>query len=174
LSPYAVSKLVNEQYAAIFSSVYQMKIVGLRYFNVFGPRQNPKGDYAAAIPLFIDSVLNDKDVFINGNGEQSRDFTFVSNAVQGNILALLKPFSNTMNDVFNIAFGSSVTVNELYFEIAGLLSSSKKPIYRSERFGDVLHSKADITKAKQVLSFEPLVNFHEGLKETVNWFKNSH
>ena len=174
LSPYAVSKLVNEQYAAIFSSVYQMKIVGLRYFNVFGPRQNPKGDYAAAIPLFIDSVLNDKDVFINGNGEQSRDFTFVSNAVQGNILALLKPFSNTMNDVFNIAFGSSVTVNELYFEIAGLLSCSKKPIYRSERFGDVLHSKADITKAKQVLSFEPLVNFHEGLSETVNWFKNSH
>lgn len=171
LSPYAVSKLVNEQYAAIFSTTYNMEIIGLRYFNIFGPRQNPSGAYAAAIPLFINSLLNKQEVFINGNGEQSRDFTYVANAVQANIKALLTENKEATNKVFNIACGQSISVNEMYQLIARELHSDAKAVYRGERFGDVKNSLADISLAANYLDYKPEILFNEGLKLTINYFK---
>lgn len=172
LSPYAVSKLVNEQYASIFSSTYSMQIIGLRYFNVFGPRQNPQGAYAAAIPLFIHSILKNEKVFINGNGEQSRDFTYVDNAVQANISSLLLPFTDSLNSVFNIACGKSISVNEMYSKISILLKSNNLAHYREQRLGDVMHSKADITKSQKYLNYQPSIDFEKGIQITVDWFKN--
>lgn len=171
LSPYAVSKLVNEQYAAIFSTTYNMEIIGLRYFNIFGPRQNPNGAYAAAIPLFINSLLNNQDVFINGSGEQSRDFTYVANAVQANVKALLSDNKEALNKVFNIACGQSVSVNEMFELIAAEIKPGAKAIYRGERFGDVKNSLADISLAKQYIGYNPDILFEEGLKKTINYFK---
>jgi UDP-N-acetylglucosamine/UDP-N-acetylgalactosamine 4-epimerase len=171
LSPYAVSKLVNEQYAAIFATTYNMEIIGLRYFNIFGPRQNPNGAYAAAIPLFIQSLLNNEEVFINGDGQQSRDFTYVSNAVQANINALLTDNAEAKGKVFNIACGQSVSVNEMFELIANEISPGAKATHRGERFGDVKNSMADISLAKKYLDYEPGVLFSEGLKQTINWFK---
>ncbi len=170
LSPYAVSKLVNEQYAAIFASTYNMEIIGLRYFNIFGPRQNPNGAYAAAIPLFIQSLMDDKEVFINGDGKQSRDFTFVANAVQANVKALLTDNKEAISKVFNIACGESVSVNEMFDLIADQIKPGAKPTHRGERFGDVKNSLADISSAKQFLSYSPEVLFKNGLQETINWF----
>ncbi len=171
LSPYAVSKLVNEQYAAIFATTYNMEIIGLRYFNIFGPRQNPSGAYAAAIPLFINSLLNKHDVYINGSGEQSRDFTYVANAVQANIKALLTSNKDATNKVFNIACGQSISVNEMFNQIANELNSDAKAIYRGERFGDVKNSLADITSAEKYIGYKPEILFNEGLKLTINYFK---
>jgi UDP-N-acetylglucosamine 4-epimerase len=171
LSPYAVSKLVNEQYAAIFASTYNMEIVGLRYFNIFGPRQNPNGAYAAAIPLFIQSLLNDQDVFINGDGKQSRDFTFVANAVQANIKALLTDNEEVKGKVFNIACGQSISVNEMFGLIANEIKPEAKATYRGQRFGDVKDSLADISSARQYLDYSPEILFTEGLKRTIAWFK---
>lgn len=172
LSPYAVSKLVNEQYAAIFSTTYNMEIIGLRYFNIFGPRQNPNGAYAAAIPLFIKSLMNNETVYINGDGEQSRDFTFVENAVQANIKALLCAESSAANKVFNIACGDSISVNGMFNSIKGSLGSSMQATHRAERFGDVKNSKANIDAAKKELGYSPTLSFDEGLKITVEFFKN--
>lgn len=171
LSPYAVSKLVNEQYAAIFSTTYNMEIIGLRYFNIFGPRQNPSGAYAAAIPLFINSLLNNQDVFINGSGEQSRDFTYVSNAVNANMCALLNDNSEAINKVFNIACGQSISVNEMFDLIAQELKPGAKAIHRGERFGDVKNSLADISAAKKFIGYTPEILFNEGLKKTISYFK---
>lgn len=171
LSPYAVSKLVDEQYAAIFSTTYNMEIIGLRYFNIFGPRQNPHGAYAAAIPLFIKSVMKGEPVYINGSGEQSRDFTFVANAVQANIKAMLE--TEEKNGIFNIACGDSVSVNEMYQNIADALGADAKSIHRDERFGDVKNSKANIDKASKYLHYKPEVNFREGLKLTIEYFRKS-
>lgn len=171
LSPYAVSKLVDEQYAAIFSSTYNMQIIGLRYFNIFGPRQNPEGAYAAAIPLFIQSVLTNKPVFINGDGEQSRDFTFVANAVQANIKALLNDNPNSVNKVYNIACGDSISVNEMYRLICKALGSDAKATHRGERFGDVKNSKANISLAAHFLNYRPEIAFNEGLEETIRFYK---
>ncbi|MCD6067888.1 MAG: family oxidoreductase [Bacteroidetes bacterium] len=171
LSPYAVSKLVNEQYAAIFASTYAMQITGLRYFNIFGPRQNPNGAYAAAIPLFIQSVLSNKPVYINGSGEQSRDFTFVENAVQANIKALLTDEPSAINKVFNIACGDSISVNEMFDKIRTQLHSGVKAIYREERFGDVKNSKANISAARQEIGYVPVKSFDEGLTETIAYYK---
>jgi UDP-N-acetylglucosamine/UDP-N-acetylgalactosamine 4-epimerase len=172
LSPYAVSKLVNEFYADIFSRTYNMEIIGLRYFNIFGPRQNPKGNYAAAIPLFIDGLLNHKPVFINGDGEQSRDFTFVANAVQGNMKAMFCEQQSALGNVFNIALGVKVSVNQLFNSLKKITGSSISPIYRDERKGDVKNSLADISKAAHILGYSPSVNMDEGLKSTVEWFGN--
>jgi len=174
LSPYAVSKLVNEQYAAIFSSTYNMEIIGLRYFNIFGPRQNPNGPYAAAIPLFIESLMQNKKVFINGDGNQSRDFTYVKNAVQANIKALFSKSSTNSHQVFNIAYGSSISVNDMYSKIKNILNSNLLAEHRDERFGDVKNSMADISKAKSSIGYTPEFSFDEGLTQTINWFKNSH
>jgi UDP-N-acetylglucosamine 4-epimerase len=172
LSPYAVSKLVNEQYAAIFASTYSMEVIGLRYFNIFGPRQNPNGAYAAAIPLFIQSVLSNKPVYINGSGEQSRDFTFVENAVQANIKALLTDNREAINKVFNIACGDSISVNEMFSRICSLLHSDAKAIHREERFGDVKNSKANISAAHKAIGYSPVKSFDEGLEETIRYYKN--
>jgi UDP-N-acetylglucosamine 4-epimerase len=171
LSPYAVSKLVNEQYADIFASTYNMEIVGLRYFNIFGPRQNPNGAYAAAIPLFIKSLLNNETVYINGNGQQSRDFTFVENAVQANIKALLTDNKEALSKILNIACGESVSVNEMFDLIAAEIAPQSKAVHRHERFGDVKNSLADISLAKRMIGYEPQVRFKEGLKRTIEWFK---
>lgn len=171
LSPYAVSKLVNEQYAAIFASTYNMEIIGLRYFNIFGPRQNPNGAYAAAIPLFIQSLLTNKEVFINGDGKQSRDFTFVANAVQANVKALLTENPEAISKVFNIACGQSISVNEMFGIIANEIASEAKATHRGQRFGDVKDSLADISAARQYLDYSPEILFTEGLQKTINWFK---
>lgn len=172
LSPYAVSKLVNEFYADIFSRTYNMEIIGLRYFNIFGPRQNPKGAYAAAIPLFIDGLTHNKPVFINGDGEQSRDFTFVENAVQGNIKAMFSEDKEALGKVFNIAMGDKISVNQLFNLLKRITGSSLTASYREERKGDVKNSLADISKARAVLGYSPAVNVESGLRQTVEWFGN--
>src|SRR3954470_15190379 len=145
LSPYAVTKLVNELYADVFSRVYNFHTIGLRYFNVFGPKQNPKGPYAAVIPLFIEAGINGKRPIINGDGETSRDFTFVENAVQANILALLTK-DIKQHEVINIAYGERTTLNELWQHIAAYTGNNNTPVYRERRKGDVRHSLADISK----------------------------
>ncbi|MCS6819507.1 MAG: SDR family oxidoreductase [Chitinophagales bacterium] len=171
LSPYAVSKYTNELYARVFYTTYGLPCIGLRYFNIFGPRQDPKGQYAAVIPLFTDGILNSKEVFINGSGEQTRDFTFVENAVQANIKAIFSG-SEANGEVFNIACGENFSVNFLFKSIKELLNSKVEPIYRAPRKGDIQNSLADISKAKRILGYTPSFNFHEGLKITVEYFKN--
>jgi len=171
LSPYAVSKLVNEFYADIFVRTYNMEIIGLRYFNIFGPKQNPKGEYAAAIPLFIDGLLNNKPVFINGDGNQSRDFTFIENAVQANVLAMFCERKEAIGNVFNVAVGKSISVNDLFNTLKKIINSNLEPKYREERKGDVKNSLADITKAKTILGYNPTVTTQEGLRITVESFK---
>ena len=171
LSPYAVSKLINEFYADIFCRTYNMEIIGLRYFNIFGPKQNPKGEYAAAIPLFIDGLLNNKPVFVNGDGNQSRDFTFIENAVQGNIRAMFCENKEAIGNVFNIAVAEKISVNDLFFALKKITNSSLTPTYREERRGDVKNSLADISKAKNILGYSPSVFVEEGLSKTVEWFK---
>ncbi|HEY0731238.1 MAG TPA: SDR family oxidoreductase [Chitinophagaceae bacterium] len=174
LSPYAVTKLVNELYARVFADVYGMQFIGLRYFNVFGPRQNPAGPYAAVIPLFIQSVLNNEPPLINGDGETSRDFTYVANAVQANERALFTDNSEASNQVYNIAFGERTTLNELFEEIKSIAGSDLAPKYGPERAGDVRHSLADVSKAKNLLGYDPGVSVREGLKETFEWYRKHH
>jgi UDP-N-acetylglucosamine 4-epimerase len=171
LSPYAVSKITNELYGAIFSKTYQMEIIGLRYFNIYGPRQNPKGEYAAAIPLFINSLLSNKAPEINGDGNQTRDFTFVSNAIQANIKAMFTENINTSGDVFNIAVGEQISLNELVTVLQKLIGTNLTQTHIQERSGDVRDSLADISKAKKVLNYHPEIKIKEGLKYTVAWFK---
>jgi UDP-N-acetylglucosamine/UDP-N-acetylgalactosamine 4-epimerase len=171
LSPYAVSKMTNELYGEIFAKTYSMEIVGLRYFNIFGPRQNPQGEYAAAIPLFINAILNNEQPAINGDGEQTRDFTFVANAVQANIKAMFAELKNTQGDVFNIAVAERVSLNNLIDIIKKLTGSSIQPLYRAERAGDIRDSLADISKAKTILGYDPEYKIENGLKLTLEWFK---
>jgi UDP-N-acetylglucosamine/UDP-N-acetylgalactosamine 4-epimerase len=173
LSPYAVTKRVNELYAHVFSDVYGMEIIGLRYFNIFGPRQRPDGPYAAAIPLFIDALLKNKPVHIFGDGEQSRDFTFVENAVQANILAMFTENLASVGEVFNVAVGEQITVNELFRILSVYAGITVEVIHEKDRPGDVLHSLADISKAKKHLGYEPKVRAKEGLHLTFDWFRNN-
>jgi UDP-N-acetylglucosamine 4-epimerase len=171
LSPYAVTKYVNELYASVYSKLYNMELIGLRYFNIFGPRQNPKGPYAAVIPLFVKAVLENKPPVINGDGRHSRDFTYVSNAVQANIHALLTGKTDAVNQVYNIACGEQTSLNRL-FEILQLLAGTQlRAIHGPERQGDVKHSLADISKAKNLLSYDPSVSVSEGLKKTFEWYR---
>ena len=171
LSPYAVTKKANELYADVFSKLYGMKVLGFRYFNVFGPRQDPNGPYAAVIPLFVDGIINQKPVYINGDGEQTRDFTFVENAVQANIRGLLSENPEAFGRVYNVAVGERFTVNFLYEAIREDLGLEHKPTYREERAGDIRNSLADISAAKRLLGYEPGYRFLDGLKETVAFFK---
>lgn len=171
LSPYGVTKYVNELYAGVYSDLYRMEIIGLRYFNIFGPRQNPKGPYAAVIPLFIDAVINNKAPVINGDGEISRDFTYVENAVQANLLSLFTGNNEALNQVYNIACGEQTNLNELFDMIRKDAGSELKPVYGPERKGDVKHSMADISKAKKFLKYEPVISVKEGLKKTLHWYK---
>ena len=170
LSPYAVSKRTKELYAQVFADAYGLDVVGLRYFNIFGPKQNPTGPYAAAIPLFMDAVLKNESPFINGDGEQSRDFTFVENAVEANIKALFSE-KEVKGQILNIACGDRITVNELFNSIRDVVGNDVKPIYREERPGDVKDSLADISLAKELIDYNPQVKLDEGLTITIYWFQ---
>ncbi len=172
LSPYAVTKAVNEMYAEIFSKVYNFHTIGLRYFNVFGPKQNPNNPYAAVIPIFCKCFLEGKSPVINGDGETSRDFTFVENAVQANIRALLLP-QITKHEVFNMACGDQVTLNEMVDLLNEFTGANLKAIYGPERIGDVKHSMADISKIRSILNYEPTLRFRDGLELAINWYKNN-
>ena len=174
LSPYAVTKYVAELYAQVFAKVYGLQLIGLRYFNVFGPKQDPKGAYAAVIPLFMKAVLDNEPPKINGDGETSRDFTFVANAVQANVKALFTKNDQALNNVYNIAFGERTTLNELFQTIKGIAGSDLAPIYVAERPGDVRHSLADISKARNLLEYDPAVSVREGLKTTFEWYRERH
>lgn len=174
LSPYAASKFVNEVYAGVYALNYGIEVVGLRYFNIFGPNQKPDGPYAAVIPLFMDALLKGKSPFINGDGEQSRDFTFVENAVQANIRAVFSRVPGAAGKVYNIAYGERTTINELYFTLKELVGSNVDPTYRDPRQGDVRDSLADISKAKAFLGYDPKVSIREGLEVTLDWFKKNY
>ena len=167
LSPYAVSKYTNELYAKVFGTTYGMKIIGLRYFNVFGPRQDPKGPYAAVIPIFIDKLSTKTPVYIDGDGEQTRDFTFVENAIQANVRAMLCQNDDAFNEIYNIAFGENYSVNYLYNSIKETLNTDQNAIHRESRTGDVRNSLADISKAKRLLGYNPLFSFKDGLPITI-------
>lgn len=174
LSPYAVTKYVNELYAEVFARCYRFNSIGLRYFNVFGKRQDPDGAYAAVIPKWIVAMLNNEDVFINGDGETSRDFCFVENAVQANLLAATTSADNK-NEVYNVAVSDITTLNELVRELKTTLSKSgveygKKPIYRDFRDGDVRQSQADISKSALRLGYAPEYHMKQGIESTVPWY----
>ena len=179
LSPYAVTKLVNEYYASVFAKNYNFNTIGLRYFNIFGKRQDPDGAYAAVIPKWISSILNKESVFINGDGETSRDFCFVDNAVQTNILAAMTENCKATDQVYNVALNDRTSLNELYRMIEDSLIRNvkglekKEPIHRDFRPGDVRHSQASIDKAKELLEYEPQFRIAEGLNEAIGWYINS-
>jgi UDP-N-acetylglucosamine/UDP-N-acetylgalactosamine 4-epimerase len=173
LSPYAVSKYTNELYAGVFASNYGMKVIGLRYFNVFGPRQDPNGPYAAAIPLFMDALLNDKTAFLNGDGEQTRDFTYVQNAVQANIRAFYTTNEDAFNRVYNVAVGENISVKQLFSMLAQIAGKDAVPQHRAERAGDIRNSLADISQARKFLGYEPVVKLRDGLAITFDWFRKS-
>lgn len=174
LSPYAVTKYVNELYARVYGNLYGLETIGLRYFNIFGPKQNPAGPYAAVIPLFIQSVLNNEPPTINGDGEHSRDFTYVANAVLANELALFTQNNDAVNQVYNIACGEQTSLNHLFESIKGIAGSDLAPKYGPERTGDVRHSLADITKAAERLQYRPAVSIFGGLKPTFEWYRKQH
>jgi len=167
LSPYAVNKLAAEYYCKVFTGVYGLKTVSLRYFNVFGPRQDPQSEYAAVIPKFIRLISNGRSPIVYGDGEQSRDFTFIDNVVQANIKAAEH---DDVTGVFNAACGTSMTVNELAKELMDIIGKQVDIVYEPPQTGDIKHSLADSTKAKEAFGYEPKVSIKEGLKETVAWF----
>jgi UDP-N-acetylglucosamine 4-epimerase len=174
LSPYAVTKYVNELYAKVYATIYGLQLIGLRYFNVFGPKQNPQGAYAAVIPLFIKAVLDNEPPLINGDGMHSRDFTFVENAVQANVLSLFTEKTEALNQVYNIAYGVQTSLNDLFEMIKEIGGSDLSPRYGHERKGDVKHSLADISKAKQFLGYHPGFDIREGMKLTFEWYRGQH
>ena len=171
LSPYAATKKINELYAQVFADVYGLKTIGFRYFNIFGPRQDPDGPYAAVIPLFVKGIIKKTPVYINGDGEQTRDFTFVENAVQVNVKAMLTQNAEAINKVYNIAVGENFSVNYLYNACAQHLKSNWAATYREPRAGDIRNSLADITLAKNLLQYQPTKRFEDGLTETIEFFK---
>jgi len=176
LSPYAVTKLVNELYAQVFAKTYNFNSIGLRYFNIFGKRQDPNGAYAAVIPKWIEAIIKSKDVFINGDGETSRDFCYIDNAVQINILSALSDNAKASDQVYNVALNEQVSLNQLYQMIEDRLIKKlgnltiKSPIYREFRRGDVRHSLADISKAQLILGYDPCCKVAEGLNRTIEWY----
>lgn len=179
LSPYAVTKVVNELYARVFAGTYGFKTIGLRYFNIFGRRQDPNGAYAAVIPKWVDAMISNNTVFINGDGETSRDFCYIDNAVQANILSALVNNDNAVNQVYNVAVGDRTTLNDLFELIrSGLLDKyphlkNFKPEYRDFRAGDVRHSLADISRASELLGYGPTHRIGDGMKEALDWYVNN-
>ena len=178
LSPYAVTKYVNELYADVFAKTYGFKTIGLRYFNVFGQRQDPKGAYAAVIPKWTSSMIAGEDVFINGDGETSRDFCFIQNVVQANILAATTQSDEAKNQVYNVALGDRTTLNELYRAIQAALATNdvnfeRDPVYREFRAGDVRHSQASIAKIEQHLGYAPQFKIDEGIQLAMRWYVNN-
>lgn len=167
LSPYAVGKLTGEYYCQAFTKVYDLSTICLRYFNIYGPQQDKLSEYAAVIPKFITSISNDKSPVIFGDGEQTRDFTFVKDAVNANILAA----ASKETGVFNIAYGKRISINDLAKSIMNITGKKIKPIYKEPRSGDIRHSLADISKAKRKLGYVPKIEIKEGLEETIAWFQ---
>lgn len=172
LSPYAVTKLVNEQYARVFGNVYGLKLIGLRYFNVFGPRQSPKGPYAAVIPLFIQALTNNEPPTIFGDGEQTRDFTFIENVVQANVKALFAAKEEAWGEAYNIGVGGRTSLNQLFNILKTTAGKDLQPTYGSPRVGDVRDSLADISKANTLFEYQPEVTIEDGLQITLDWFVN--
>ena len=176
LSPYAVTKLVNELYADVFARAYGFKTIGLRYFNIFGQRQDPDGAYAAVIPKWFAALIKNETVFINGDGETSRDFCFIDNCVQANLLAAVAENEDALNQVYNVAFGERTSLNELYGlikdRVAGFNADAgtAQPEYRGFREGDVRHSLADISKARDLIGYEPGFSVKDGLDRVVGWY----
>ena len=173
LSPYAVTKYVNELYADIFQKTYGMEYIGLRYFNVFGPKQDPNGAYAAVIPLFFKAALENKAPIINGDGSNSRDFTYVANAVEANILSLFTENPDAVNQIYNVACGEQTNLNELWEMICEVTGCSDKAIHGPNRAGDIPHSLADVGKARKMLGYEGKININEGLKKSCYFYKNT-
>jgi UDP-N-acetylglucosamine 4-epimerase len=179
LSPYAVTKYVNELYADVFSKTYGIETIGLRYFNVFGKRQDPNGAYAAVMPKWFSALIKGEDVYINGDGETSRDFCYIDNCVQANLLSACTTNKNAVNQVYNVAYGARTTLNELFSHIrdrvVGFYPESKntKPTYRDFRPGDVRHSLADISKAKKLLGYDPQYSVQTGLDKAAKWYVES-
>lgn len=179
LNPYAVTKLVNELYANVFAKTYGFKTVGLRYFNIFGKRQDPHGAYAAVIPKWVAAILNKEEVFINGDGETSRDFCYIDNAVQMNLLAATSVDEGATNQVYNVALNDRTSLNKLYQMIEERLIKrvlgleKKKPIYKDFRVGDVRHSQANIEKAQSFLGYQPKYMISEGMDEAMDWYADS-
>jgi UDP-N-acetylglucosamine/UDP-N-acetylgalactosamine 4-epimerase len=176
LSPYAVTKYVNELYADVFGRCYGTPSIGLRYFNIFGPRQDPKGAYAAVIPQWVAALIRNKELYINGDGETSRDFCFIENVIQANILAALTNDSKAINQVYNIALNERTSLNQLYTMMRELLIDKfphlrdHQPTYVAFRQGDVRHSQADISKAHKLLGYEPTHRISQGLKQAMDWY----
>jgi len=176
LSPYAVTKLVNELYAEVFARTYSFKTIGLRYFNIFGRRQDPEGAYAAVIPKWIAAMIKNEPVYINGDGETSRDFCYIDNTVQANLLAATATNEEAANQVYNVAVGDRTSLNQLYFHLRDNLASrfphleDANPVYRDFRAGDVRHSLADIGKAKELIGYNPTHRINDGLKEAMDWY----
>lgn len=176
LSPYAVTKYVNELYADVFARTYGFKTIGLRYFNVFGKRQDPDGAYAAVIPKWVANMIKNEPVFVNGDGETTRDFCYIANTVQANLLAATADNPDVMGQVYNVAVGDRTSLKQLFESIRALLEprfsrlKEFKPVYRDFRLGDVRHSLADISKAKNFLGYEPTHRIDKGLKEAMDWY----
>ncbi len=171
LSPYAITKYVMELYADVFAKTYGMEFIGLRYFNVFGPWQSPTGAYAAVIPLFIQNAINNTSPTINGDGSFSRDFTYIDNVIDANLKAMFTQNPAAINQVYNIAFGQSTTLLQLFNYIKEIAQSTAQPIFGANRPGDIPHSLASIEKAKQLLDYNPQVSIKEGLQKAFEWYK---
>ena len=173
ISPYAVAKLASEHYLISFYRCYQLETVALRYFNIFGPRQDPSSPYSGVLAKFITIMLRGEQPAIYGDGEQSRDFTYIDNAVEANLLACKAPAAQAAGQVFNVATGRRVSLNETFKLLQGLTSYSGQPKYEPERGGDIKHSLADISKAEAAIGYKPKVDFEEGLRRTVEWYRKS-
>jgi len=178
LSPYAVTKYVNELYAQVFARCYGFKTIGLRYFNIFGPRQDPQGAYAAVIPKWIAGMIKNQPIYVNGDGETSRDFCYIDNTVQANLLAATTDNPDAVDQVYNIAVGERTSLNQLYEALRSQLApryphlADARPVYRDFRAGDVLHSLADISKARTLLGYEPSHRIADGLRVAMDWYVN--
>ena len=170
LSPYAVQKLVGELYCRAFTECYGLETISLRYFNVFGPRQNPASQYAAAIPAFVTAILKGVPPTVYGDGEQTRDFTYIDNVVHGNVLAARA--QRTAGEAVNVACGDQISVNRVIARVNGLLGADVRPVYAASRPGDVRHSTADIRLARELLGFEPQVDFDEGLRRAIGYYQS--
>jgi UDP-glucose 4-epimerase len=171
ISPYAVAKLASERYMISFSRCYQLETVSLRYFNIFGPRQDPSSPYSGVLARFIMQMLRGEQPTIFGDGETSRDFTYIDNAVEANLLACKAPANQVAGQVFNVATGTRITLNQAFKFLQGMTAYSGQPRYEPERKGDIKHSLADISKAQAGLGYNPKVNFEEGLRRTVEWYR---
>ena len=172
LSPYAFTKKACEEYGRLYFNLYGLETIGMRYFNVFGKRQDPSGAYAAVIPKFVKALLDNNAPTINGDGEHSRDFTYVENVIEFNLKACLAP-KESSGQAYNVAFGGRVSLNQLYKKLAVELKSDLKPVYGLERAGDIKHSNADISKGKKLISYDPEYSFERGIEETIVWYRNN-